>query len=138
MTQPHQPPATSAQHPWPPPPEPRNGFGLTALILGILSLLFSLAPITGFIAVGLGATGLVFAFANVGRLRRGVANNKSVTSLGGVLSGLGLFLGIVSMSMFFNAVNDLGNELEDISNDLNSYSECIERADTPEEIAACD
>lgn len=119
-------------------PEPRNGFGITALILGILAILFGLVPLTGFVAIGLGATGAIFAAANTGRLRRRRATNKVMTWFGGILSAFGVVLGIIGMIAVFAAVDQLGDDLEDISRDLDAYNACIEDADTVEEMAACE
>jgi len=38
----------------------------------------------------------------------------------------------------FAAVDQLGDDLEDISRDLDAYNACIEDADTVEEMAACE
>ena len=129
---------SAAAQQWQAQPEPRNGFGITALVLGILAVLFGLIPLTGFIAFGLGAVGLIFGLSNVGRIRRRRATNKGMTWTGGILSALGVVLGIIGMVTVFAAVDQLGDDLEEISRDLDAYNACIEDADTVEEMAACE
>jgi len=124
-----------------PPPttvEPRNGFAITALVLGIVGILFGLIPLTGFIAFILGATGLVFALSNRGRIKRGRSDAKKMTIFGGVLSAIALALGIWGMIILFTAVDQFGEDMEDIGNDLDSYSQCIDDADTAAQMDACE
>jgi len=92
--------------------EPRNGLGLASIILGILGLLFGLVPLTGFIAFGLGAVAVILALANRGRLKRGRATNRKTTWAGLITGFLAIALGIVGMVIFFDAVSDLGEDLD--------------------------
>jgi Domain of unknown function (DUF4352) len=98
------------QQQWPPPQPvaPRNGFGITALALSLIGLLFCLMPITGFIGLGLGLLGFLFAALGLGRVRRGVATNKGMSIAGLILSVLAIVLGFVSMKMFFDIVSGIG------------------------------
>ena len=73
--------------------EPRNALGVAALILGIVGLMFGFMPITGFVACGLGVTGLILALAARGRLRRRTATNRKTTIAGGVVSLAAIALG---------------------------------------------
>jgi hypothetical protein len=107
--------------------EPRNGFGLTAVILGVIGLLFGLIPLTGFIAFGLGFGAFVFALANRGRLKRGKATNGKSTWTGLVAGLLAMALGVWGMVIVFTAANDLGNNLD-----------CIDKAKTVQQMNACD
>ncbi len=106
--------------------EPRNGFGLTAVILGVIGLLFGLVPLTGFIAFGLGFGAVVFALANRGRLKRNKATNRKSTWAGLVAGLLAMALGVWGMVIVFTAANDLGNNLD-----------CIDKAKTVKQIDAC-
>jgi hypothetical protein len=69
-------------------PRPRNGFGIAALILGILSIL--LFPGLG---VVLGLTGIIFGVLGILRGLRGEATNSGMSITGVVLSAVGLALG---------------------------------------------
>ena len=51
--------------------ETKNGLAIAALSLGIVGLMFGLIPLTGFIAFGCGAVGLILGLSNMGRLKRG-------------------------------------------------------------------
>lgn len=121
-----QPPPAGYPYPQQPMMEPRNGFGLTALILGILGLLFGLVPFTGFIAFGLGAVGLIFGLANIGRLKRRRSTNKVTTGFGIGLSALAIVAGVIGMTILFGAFEDLSDDLS-----------CIEQAETVEEMEEC-
>jgi hypothetical protein len=107
-------------------PEPRNGFGLTAIILGVVGLLFSLVPITGFLAFGCGFGAFVFALANRGRLKRGKATNSKSTWTGLVCGVLAMAVGVWGMVIVFQAVDELGNT-----------TDCLDNAKTIQQINAC-
>jgi hypothetical protein len=94
--------------------EARNGLGLAAVILGPIAILFGLIPLTGIVAVGVGIVGLALGLAGVGRLRRRRATNKIGTTLGVVLSAIGLALGIYGLVVMFQATNQLVEDLNGI------------------------
>lgn len=122
-----------------PPPNPeKNGFGLTALILGIVGLLFCLVPLTGFIGFICGVIALIFGIAGISRVRKSKATNKKTSIAGTILGALAIAGGIWGMVIVFTAVDQLGTDLNNIGDDFENYSNCIENADTPEEISACD
>ena len=74
---------------------PRNGAGTTALILGILALLFTVTVV--FFLLGLLLALIAIAFAMVGRSRvkRGVATNRGAATTGMVLGVLSVILALV-------------------------------------------
>lgn len=109
--------------------EPKNGFGITALILAIVGLVFGLIPLTGFIALTLGAIALLFALLGWGRVRRGVATNKKMSAIGGLLGVGAIALGIWGLTIVFGAVEDLDKELDKIGDDMKESSECIDALD---------
>lgn len=86
---------------------PRNGFGVTALVLGMLGLLFSFIPIIGMIAWPLVLLGLLFGVLGVVRASRGRADNRGVAIAGTVLSAVGLVICIVYASVVAAAVSGL-------------------------------
>ncbi|MFX1782891.1 CagY family CD-EC repeat-containing protein [Prescottella equi] len=102
-----------------------------------MGLLFCLVPLTGFIGLILGVIGLALGLAGLSRVRKAQASNKGVTISGIVLSALAVVGGIAGIVIVFTAVDQLGDDLNQISNDWDSYSECISNADTPEEMNAC-
>ncbi len=119
------------QQPVPPQaPQFQNGVGLGALILGIIALLLCWIPIVGYVSVVLGAIGVVLAIVGFVNVRRGSANNPVVAIIGGVLSVIAIIVPWVVIAVFMNVVeNKLG--------DVTKYTECVEKADTPEKLAAC-
>lgn len=81
----------------PAPAPPRNGLGLAALIVGIVSLLLAIIPgvgLIGVVAVVLGVIALV-------RVRRGVATNRGVSITGVVLGGLAVVAAVVWLVVIF-------------------------------------
>lgn len=119
------------------PPEPRNGLGIASISLGIVGLLFCLMPITGFIGFALGAIGLILGLSALGRLKRGKATNTKTTWAGIITSLAAIVFGIIGIVMFFTAVDQLGDDLDEVGNNWNEYSDCIGNASTPEEMNAC-
>ncbi|MCD2193990.1 DUF4190 domain-containing protein [Actinomycetospora endophytica] len=75
-----------------PPPRPRNGMGIAALVLGILAILSCWTAAGG---VLFGILAIVFGVIGAGRARRGVANNRGVAIAGIVTGVLGLIVGII-------------------------------------------
>ena len=69
----------------------RNGFGIAALILGILALLTAFIPVLGlFLAIPFGLAALVLGFLGRRRAKRGEASN-------GGLALAGLILGVLAL-----------------------------------------
>lgn len=96
-------------------PAPRNGFGITALVLVVGGAVFGLIPLTGFIALILGALAVLFGLLGVGRVRRGAATNRVMTW---TATGLGVgvaALGIVGVAMMVDAIQRFDSELQEIS-----------------------
>jgi hypothetical protein len=67
---------------------PRNGFGITALVLALIGLVFGQVPLTGFLALILGMLAVLFGSLGWARTRRGEATNPRMTMIGAAL-GLG-------------------------------------------------
>lgn len=98
----------------PAPAQAKNGFGITALVLAIIGLVFGLVPLTGFIALILGALAVLFGLLGFGRVRKGHANNKGITIAGTTLGALAVVLGIWGMTILFGAFDELVNEFDSI------------------------
>ena len=75
-------------------PPPRNGFGVTALCLALPGSVFGFFPLTGFLALVLGALALLFGLLGVARARKGLASNRGMSMLGAVLGACVLVAGI--------------------------------------------
>lgn len=90
----------STQQPPPVPVAPKNGIGLTAMILGIVGFVLSLIPLVGVVAWPLVILGLIFGVIGVERAYRKVATNKGAATAGLVLSALGLVVCILYAASF--------------------------------------
>ncbi|MFC7534820.1 DUF4190 domain-containing protein [Actinoplanes sp. GCM10030250] len=71
---------------------PQNGFGLTSMILGIISIPISCCwYISGVVSI----VGLVFGFLGKKKVDAGLANNRGIALAGIITSAVGLALAVV-------------------------------------------
>lgn len=103
--------------------EPKNGFGIAALCLAIPGLIFGLIPLTGFIALICGVLAVIFGLLGRGRAKRKVATNKKMAITSTILGVGAIGLGILGMSIVFNAVDELDKELKKTSEEISSQLE---------------
>ncbi|MEE1927370.1 DUF4190 domain-containing protein [Streptomyces sp. TRM 70351] len=109
-----------------PPPSPRNGLGIAALILGIAAVVLFWTVIGGLL---LGLLALVFGILGYRRKKRGEATNGAMAMIGlilGVLALIGSAVMIAAGVAFFN------------SDEFTNFRECIDKADTQSEISDCE
>lgn len=97
-----------------PQPQPRNGLGISAFILGIVGSVFGLVPILGIPALICGLVGVGLALGALRRLHRHRADNKVMTWFGAGLSVLAVILSIVGIAIVNRTVDDLNNSLNSI------------------------
>ncbi|RCG17852.1 hypothetical protein DTL70_26705 [Streptomyces diacarni] len=112
---PHDRPFASAPAPAPvqlPVREPRNGLGLTALILGLLGALSGLVPILFWASGTLGVIGLVLGLAGRSRAKKGLATNGRTALTGLLLSLLSFALGVWGLITVVTALDDAANEID--------------------------
>ncbi|MGW5343004.1 DUF4190 domain-containing protein [Streptomyces sp. HUAS TT3] len=76
--------------------QPRNGFGVTALVLGILSVV---GCITSLLAIGIGIGAVVFGALGRGKARRGEATNGGVALAGIITGAIGIALGAAVLAL---------------------------------------
>jgi hypothetical protein len=112
---PPPPPQPYAGYP-PPPAAPRNGFGIAALILGVLGLLFSWTIAGGII---LGVVAVIIGFLARGRVKRREATNGGLAVSGIVLGALAIVLGLVFIPIWIGFFSQLG---------IGDYVSCMEQA----------
>lgn len=92
------------------PTVPRNGFGITALVLAVIGLIFGLMPFAEFITLILGVLAVLFGLLGWSRTRWGVATNHTVTVIGTLL-GIGTaVLGIWGTGVLSDAVDNPGED----------------------------
>jgi hypothetical protein len=96
---------------------PRNGFGITALVLALVGLVFGLVPLTGFLALILGMLAVLFGLLGWARTRKGVATNAKMAMIATVLGVAVAALGIWGISITFSAADKLGKDLQNIGHD---------------------
>ena len=85
---------------------PRTGLGPTALILGIVGVLFGLFPSTFFIAVPLGMAGIVHGRVGHRRCMLGNATNGRAAMAGSGISGAAVVLGCIGAVIVFTDAID--------------------------------
>jgi hypothetical protein len=122
----------------PPPaaPEVRNGLALAALICGIVGILFGFIPLTFWVAGVLAVVSIPLALASLGRARKGAAS-KGLTWAGLAAGVVALVLAVVGAVIFFTAVSELSDSLQQTSDQLNqtsadwkTYNDCLTAAGT--------
>ena len=106
-----QPPAPPIQQ-QAPVAAPKNGMGLTALILGIIGTICGIIPFLFFLSGTLGVLGVIFGLVALGRVRKGHATNKGVTVIGLIASAVAFILGIVGIVIVVSAGAKLVDEID--------------------------
>ncbi|MFF0284507.1 hypothetical protein ACFYSW_29980 [Rhodococcus aetherivorans] len=76
-----------------------------------------------------GFIGFCLGLAGIFRVKKKKASNPVTAGIGTVLSALAVIAGIYAMVAFFTAVEELGNDLDEIGNKWDSYSDCVENAE---------
>lgn len=97
---------------------PRNGFGITALVLGILAIVLSWSAVGGII---FGVLAIIFAILGIRRASQGVANNKGMAISGLVTGIVGLVIGII-------VAVAVGSFLSIFGGSFNNFSDCVKQA----------
>ena len=102
----------------------RNGFAVTALVTGILAVVFSFIPFIGIIAFVLAPIAITFGALALKSDKRGQA------LAGLICGGVGLVISVLWLTLFTVAVGGAAVELDE-------YFVCVDAAVTAEELAAC-
>jgi len=100
----------------PPPTGPRNGLGITALVLAIIGLMFC-CSVAGGIIIGLSA--IIIGFVGRGRVKRGEATNGGVAIAGIVLGFLAIIVSLIFIPIWIGVFDDLGGT---------DYVDCVAKA----------
>lgn len=134
-TGPYGPPPTYG-YPMPPPrPEPRNGLGLAGLICALVAVagVFAPMPILFLISGPLSIVALCLGIAGQVRVSKGLATNRGACVVA-ILVGVFALLGAINDARtVFTAVDTTVQQI----NDNQQMLDCVNKADTAEEIAAC-
>jgi hypothetical protein len=107
---------------------PKNGFGIAALVLGILAIVLSWSAVGGIL---LGVLAIIFGILGIRRAGRGQATNKGMAISGLVTGIVGLIIGIIVavalgsfLSVFGGSVNDLKTCLQNAGQDSTQIQQC--------------
>jgi hypothetical protein len=104
-------PAAQYQQPEGPVQRRGNGFGIAALILGIITVVAFAIPFVNYVAIGTGVIGIVLAI--VGLTRKGRPHGTSIAGL--ILSAIGMILAII-MVVVYAAIFFAASDAVDKSN----------------------
>ena len=106
--------------------QPRNGFGVAALVLGLLALVSSWTIIGGIV---FGILAVIFGVLGRGRVRRGEATNGGFSVAGIVLGAVGALIAIALIALAMSLLN---------SPEGRSYRQCLEQsAGNPDRVEQC-
>jgi hypothetical protein len=100
----------------PPPTGPRNGLGITALVLAIIGLMFCWSVAGGII---LGLCAIIIGFVGRGRVKRGEATNGGVAIAGIVLGFLAIIVSLIFIPIWIGVFDNLGGT---------DYVDCVAKA----------
>ncbi|MCV7217917.1 DUF4190 domain-containing protein [Mycobacterium crocinum] len=100
----------------PPPTGPRNGLGVTALVIAIVALLSSFSVVGGII---LGIVAVIIGFAGRSRVKRGEANNGGVALAGIILGFLAIIVGLAFIAVWVGVFKEVG---------ATDYIDCLQKA----------
>lgn len=110
----------------PPPTGPRNGLGITALVLAIAALVFCWSVFGGII---LGICAVIIGFVGRGRAKRGEATNGGVAIAGIVLGFLAIVVALVFIPIWVSVFDDVGGT---------DYVDCVTKAgNDPDAVQRC-
>lgn len=124
------PPRPAFVGPQPPvPPPPKNGFGLAALIVGIVAIALSWIPVINAVAIVLGLVGLSLTLVGLVQLRRRRATNTVATLVGGALALVAIVAAIAISGAFVDALDEELNASQEPS--LAAPSTSDNDTDTP-------
>jgi Domain of unknown function (DUF4190) len=96
-----------------PPAAPRNGFGIAALVLGLLALVLSLTVIGGIV---FGILALIFGLLGRARAKRGESTNGGLSVAGVVLGVIGA---LIAIGLVVSVLNSPAGH---------SYRQCLQQA----------
>lgn len=96
--------------------QPKNAFGVTALVLGIIALLLGFIPFVSlFTSIPLGLIGIIFGILALVRVSKRVATNKVMSVFGLVASALAILLALTSSITTGAFIGSLGAEEDSTS-----------------------
>lgn len=113
---PYGPPGYGYGYGAPPPQAPRNGLGITALVLGIVALLAFWSVVGGIL---LGVAAVIVGLIARGRVTRGEANNGGVAIAGIALGALAIVVSAAFIAVWAGVFEEVGGT---------DYLDCVQQA----------
>ncbi|MFD3545103.1 DUF4190 domain-containing protein [Streptomyces sp. NPDC058655] len=105
-----------------------NGFGITALVLGILAVVLGLfGCFVAFLGIPLGIGAVIFGALGRGKAARGEADNAGLALAGIITGAVGIVAGILVTVMFFGVLAGLPGGDSDYRNPYTDSSEIREK-----------
>ena len=108
----------------------RNGMGVAALVIGVLSLVLALLVIFFPIAGLLGLIAIFLGIVALGRVRRGEADNRGQ-------AWSGLLTGLIGLGIAVVLTIRIGDYFSDHQSDFRTFGTCLTNSDTNDERASC-
>ncbi|MBV9161947.1 MAG: DUF4190 domain-containing protein [Pseudonocardiales bacterium] len=99
-----------------PPVRPRNGFGIAALVLGLLALVLSWTVIGGIV---FGILAVIFGLLGRAQAKRGESTTGGLSIAGVVLGGIGLLIAIGLIALGMSLLNSPAGQ---------SYRQCLQQS----------
>jgi hypothetical protein len=98
---------------------PKNGLGITSLVLAILGLLSSWIAFLNFGSIVVGLIAVVIGIVARGRVKRGIANNGGVAIAGIVLGALAIIVSVAFIALYMFVWKEVGGS---------DYMSCMQQA----------
>ena len=114
-----------------------NGLAVASLVLGLVGFVLGLIPILFIVAWALGVPGLALGIAGIRKANRQNGARKTMAVWGTVMSVAAFGIGCVGYAIVNDAFNELDRDLNNASQQLDKTSQCLDRANTLEEIDRC-
>ncbi|MFI5533809.1 DUF4190 domain-containing protein [Kitasatospora sp. NPDC051853] len=114
-------------YPYPMPPAPRNGLGISAMVLGIVGTVMALTYVLFWAAWLPALVGLVLGVVAMGQVRKGVATNRGTALAGVVLGVSGLLLSVAGGGFFAWQVHEVKQEQKAVANAARERFEAEEK-----------
>lgn len=109
-----------------------NNLAVISLIAGIIGTLGALIPILFIVGWGFGVTGFVLGIIALKKSKSLEGLRKTMSKWGIALSLVAFIMGCVGFGILQSAVSDLDN----VGQEMDTYSQCVQDAPTLEDAAA--
>lgn len=110
------------------PMPPRNGLGVTALVLAVIALVASCSVVGGLV---LGIAAIIIGFLGRGRVTRGEANNGGIALTGIILGALAVIVSLAFIALYSNVFNEYGGRdlvscVQSANGDNDKVQQCMD------------